>query len=99
MKIIIDIDDKLYKIIKDPKQLATMVHASRCAEAVENGMPLPKGHGRLGDLDKLEKDMKNSIKAGLWEEGYEKYGNINNVYDCVELVNCADTIIKADKEE
>ena len=47
MKVIIDIDDKLYGIIKDPKQLATMVHASRCAEAVENGIPIPKGHGRI----------------------------------------------------
>jgi hypothetical protein len=53
-------------------------------KAFKNATLLPKGHGRLGDLDKLEKDMKNYI--------------IFNVHDCVELVNCADTIIEADKE-
>ena len=53
---------------------------------------------RLGDLDELEKDMKNGIMAGLLEEGYERYTRIFNVADCIELVNCADTIIKADKE-
>ena len=85
MKIIIDIDDELYRIIKDPKQVPTMYHAGKIWNALENGTPIPKGYGRLGDLDKLEKDMKNMI--------------IFNVNDCVELVNCADTIIKADKEE
>lgn len=85
MKVIIDIDDKLYKIIKNPKQIPTMYHAGKIWNALKNGTPLPKGYGRLGDLDKLEKDMKNMI--------------IFNVNDCVELVNCADTIIKADKEE
>ena len=58
MKVIIDIDDKLYGIIKDPKQLATMVHASRCAEAVENGIPIPKGHGRIADIDKILEEMR-----------------------------------------
>jgi hypothetical protein len=58
MKVIIDIDEKLYKIIKDPKQLATMVHASRCAEAVENGIPIPKGHGRIADIDKMLEEMR-----------------------------------------
>lgn len=66
--------------------------------AIKNGTPLPKGHGRLGDLDALEKEIINGIKAGNYEEGYERYQHINDMDDCVECVNYADTIIEADKE-
>ena len=64
--------------------------------AMKNGTPLPKGHGRLGDLDALEKDMTNGIKAGNYEDGYDNYSHINNMDDCVECVKYADTIIEAD---
>lgn len=67
------------------------------AEAVSKGTPLPEGHGRIGDLDALEEEMANGIKAGNFEEGYEEYEHINNVDDCLECVRYADTIIEADK--
>ena len=66
--------------------------------AIKNGIPLPKGHGRLGDLDKLEKEIDGGVKAGLMIEGYENYSNINDVDDCLECVKYADAIIEADKE-
>jgi hypothetical protein len=59
---------------------------------------LPKGCGRLGDLDAVETEMINGIKAGNYEEGYETYGHINNMDDCVECVRFAPTIIEAEKE-
>ena len=65
---------------------------------IVNGVPLPKGHGRLGDLDALEKEMTNGINAGNYEEGYETFAHINNMDDCVECVKYADTIIEADKK-
>lgn len=64
---------------------------------IVHGIPLPKGHGRIGDLDALEEEMTNGIKAGNFEEGYEEYEHINNVDDCLECVKYADTIIEADK--
>jgi hypothetical protein len=67
------------------------------SEAVLNGTPLPKGHGRLGDLDALEKEIVNGIKAGNYEEGYETFAHINDMDDCVDCVRYADTIIEADK--
>lgn len=60
---------------------------------------LPKAHGRLGDLDAVEAEMINGIKAGNYEEGYERYGHVNNMNDCVECVKFAPTIIEADKAE
>lgn len=57
--------------------------------SVRNGTPLPKGHGRIGDLTKLynEIDARNKGK----DKG--KYTGI------LALVGFADTIIEADKED
>lgn len=93
MQVVITVSDDEYKAIMN--RIPPLYYA---AYLIQNGTPLPKGHGRLGDLDKLEKDMENGIMAGLLEEGYEKYTRIFNVDDCVERVQWADTIIEADKE-
>lgn len=66
---------------------------------IANGTPLPKGHGRLGDLDALEKEMIGGIRAGNFEEGYETFTHINDMNDCVECVRFADTIIEADNTD
>lgn len=65
---------------------------------IKNGTPLPKWHGRIGDLDVLEQDMINGIKAGNYEEGYEKFPHINDMDDCIECIKYADAIIEADNE-
>ena len=69
------------------------------AISIRTGTPLPEHHGRLGDLDALEKEIINGIKAGNYEEGYERYQNINNIDDCVECVRFADTIIEGSDSE
>jgi hypothetical protein len=66
--------------------------------AIKHGSQLPKGHGRIGDLDALEQEMINGIKAGNYEDGYDDYSHINNIDDCVVCVRCADAIIEADRE-
>ena len=67
-------------------------------KAVREGTVLPKGHGRLGDLDTLYGDVINGIKAGNYEEGYEEYGHINDMDDVLETIKYADVVIEADKE-
>lgn len=49
MQIVIEIDEKTYAIAKR-HGLYGYPHLSR---AIENGKPLPKGHGRLIDADDL----------------------------------------------
>ena len=66
--------------------------------AIKNGIQLPKGHGRLVDLDALETEMVNGIKAGCYEEGYETFAHINDMDDCLDCVKYADTIIPANEE-
>lgn len=36
--------------------------------------------------DKLVRDLECGIRAGNYEEGYEKYMHINTIDDCVETV-------------
>ena len=93
MKLIIDIHEKDYQSILNSGQVPYGVVC-----AIMNGTPLPKGHGRLGDLDALETEMVNGIHAGNYEEGYETFAHINNMDDCVDCVRYADAIIKADNE-
>ena len=102
MKIVIEIPDWIYEKFGyeySEKNLISKSTNDIILDAFCNGTPLPKGHGRLGDLDALEQEMINGIKAGNYEEGYEDYFNINSVDDCVECVRYADAIIEADKGE
>lgn len=98
MQIVIDIPKEQYE------NLAKIVNSGKeplgyCERVVMRGTPLQMGHGRLIDGDKLFSDMQNGIYAGLYEEGYEKYGHILNMDDCLEEVEAADTIIQADMEK
>ena len=52
------------------------------ASAIRNGIPLPKGHGRLIDADKL----------------ISSFPNYDGVSDVIKTINYTDTIIDADKE-
>lgn len=97
MKLVIDIDENYYEVIKHDVKVN---HSEfRPYKIIANGTPLLKGHGRLGDLDALEKEMIGGIKKGNYEEGYEEFLSINNVDDCVDCVKYADTIIEADTGE
>jgi hypothetical protein len=53
------------------------------------GTPLPKGHGRLVDGDKLFSYIETGIHVGF----------LDDRYDCLEEVKAAPTIIPEDKEE
>ena len=50
------------------------------------------------NLDALETEMVNGIRAGNYEESYDHYTHINNMDDCVDCVKYADTIVEADTE-
>ncbi len=56
-------------------------------QGIKNGTPLPKGHGRLGDLDALREEVSS------W--GMNDYEPSN----FIDEIDRADTIIGADKEQ
>lgn len=82
MKIVIDIPDEEYENVKK---------ASGCynfGEAIVNGTPLPKGHGRLGDLSKIYVELN---EAQI--EGTEEYKGLG---EAKQMICDAPTIIEAD---
>lgn len=103
IELVIKLSEEEYKYIKGIQFCTLGIRGgkgllSKILNAVRTGTPLPKGHGRIGDLDALERDMIGGIKAANFEEGYADYAHINNVDDCVDCVRYADTIIDADRE-
>ena len=49
MKIVIDIPDRIYKISQS--RTLNITDAEILEKALRSGIPLPKGHGRLKDVD------------------------------------------------
>lgn len=85
MEILIDIPDNVYNDIKSGKNIITNISL--------NGTPLPKGHGKLVDVEQAKKFLYEEIEL-LHDDG---------LYDCFsriidDMYNELHTIIEADKE-
>lgn len=81
-----------YDAIKTKEEKKQVEEKFNVVLAIKNGTPLPKGHGRLGDIDKLIKEVEHFHKC---PNGH------SDVYDEAMIINFLDnapTIIKADKE-
>ena len=83
MEIVIKIPEELYKQITVEK-LYFLEDGENLCTAVENGTPLPKGHGRLIDGDAFGKELHRYTEAPY------QYA--------LKVFNDAPTIIEADKE-
>lgn len=62
--------------------------------AIKNGKPLPKGHGRLGDLDIIKKEMQNYHDDCAKTSKYTRLG----FETAMAVVEDAHTIIPTDTE-
>ncbi len=80
MQIVIDIDEDYVEIIN--KNGAS----NYTEEVIQNGTPLPKGHGKIGDLDALREEVSS------W--GMNDY----EPSDFTDAIDQAPTIIEADKD-
>ena len=92
MKLIIDIPDNIYDAIKEAQSIISGQRSGKTllqilVNSVENGTPLPKGHGRLIDADRL-RSMYSINRA-----------NFNTVVGIQKWVDNAPTIIEADKAD
>lgn len=93
-----EVKEKFDNATKDDIYGSYYDYNSVIGNAIKNGTPLPEGHGDLIDRSKLLVELECGIRAGNYEEGYEKYPHINDMDDCFDTVKYADTIIEADKE-
>jgi hypothetical protein len=92
MQIVIDIPDYDYRQIKEYYEKNDIVEATY--SYIYHGTPLPKGHGRIMDVDKILKKM---------EEREEQLKDDRSMYEtsCVETAidMFGETIIEAEGSE
>ena len=89
MEIVIKIDDEDYKRIQNIDVFDGLT--SRAYSAIRNGTPLPKGHGRLIDVNDLLDDIN------LEDNDYNRDVNTGEIIT-LENIDRIPTIIEADKE-
>lgn len=83
MKIVIDIPNWLYNAMLEHRE---PIYSQSLGDAVRDGIPLPKGHGRLIDADELRCENAD----------FDTYNDYCTMFD--EIDN-APTIIEADEIE
>ena len=101
MKIVIDIPEELYKRIPTKEYIGYMDMSDwqKIIMSVSNGTPLPEGHGRLIDADKIANEL-NDLKNGWDRYGDEYESGRYESYDyAVDSIEGAFTIIEADNAE
>lgn len=97
MQVVIDIDEKLYERITVEKEYYLEDGEYLCS-AIKNGTPLRKGHGRIGDLDKLDNRLKR-----MQSRHADPLDATGNAIACGialarDVIDNAPKIIGADKE-
>ena len=98
MKLIIDISEETYNAVIDDEWIDSE-YINNIINSIQNGTPLPKEHGRLGDLDKLERIMyrkafETDSDMQKWDSGcWIRYKMFENSMEEMP------TIIEADKGE
>lgn len=104
MQIVIDIPEEIYEEIKATKSIYRTGAKVLC-NAIVNGKPIPKGHGRLIDVNELIKSMDSWDKFGYSAQyGLERLCKDDKEYvpyvhyeDMVTAITNAPTIIEADE--
>lgn len=84
MQIAINISEEIYEEIKTTKSIYRTGAKVLC-NAIVNGMPLPKGHGTLKDVD----NIKTAFPTG-------EYVRTESL---IATIDHEDTIIEADKTD
>lgn len=96
IELVIKIPNSLYANLS--KIANGSIASKRILDCVKNGTPLPKGHGRIGDLDRLIQTMKERND----DNGGEPLNAVDRGYDLAyqhmvkEAEECV--IIEADTE-
>ena len=112
MQIVIDIDKEDYEKIKKTsfvENTEIMFNQSledrkntmmlfRVIDAIKNGTPLPKGHGRLIDADKIAEGFEWLEKVTNESSIVERAQHCK-LMECIRIIDNAPTIIEADRDE
>ena len=97
MQIVINVPEEYYDLLKgfdDEKCSMDML-------LIKHGTPLPKGHGRLKDVDALKTSYGLECATKYGNESKEQLENSYStmmLYEIADMLDYAPTIIEADKE-
>lgn len=94
MKVIIDIPEKAYELLKSKSELDNIAES-----IIANGTPLPKGHGRLIDADDLIQDIIDDNQLCIFNSESERIVHDEMVNFAIDRLADCSTIIEADKSE
>ena len=68
MKMVVDIDENLYRAVKNPN-VDSGYCANECYNVIQHGIPLPKGYGDLIDRKEL---LKQPMDKANYPSNYVK---------------------------
>ena len=98
MKLVIDISKNVYEFACGYPDTLLSVYA----HAIKNGTPLPKGHGRLVDVDLLSTTITEQYPKNYMNEpelsGTAAHFSLRHILQILNSESCVPTIIEADKE-
>ena len=91
MKLVIDIPKHIYDCVIGRTVLLS--HMDGMCKAIEEGVPLPKGHGRLKDVDAFI----SKVKADREHSAYSRSWTADDVLNALDN-SYAPTIVAANSE-
>ena len=99
MQLVIDIPEDLYKGIEGQDgSLETEYICDKLMKAIDNGTPLPKGHGKLKDENEIFECIRNRVKNLMNDRQFRKYRkDIDLLGTIPHIRNEVKTIIGADR--
>ena len=105
MQIVIEIDENVFtRLFDNGTEDYTIVNDDlfKIAKSIRKGTPLPKGHGKLGDLDKLKQKIEMGDDNIMEEDWYKLYDNIiseiDNAHAIIEAHNQIFNKYKVDED-
>ena len=98
MEIVINIPEEVYNKLPEAELGSNVV--ADVLEAVENGTPLPKGHGRLKDEDEIVKAIEDRVEFLRKNDAvFMRLRKDIDILGCIPKIRReVPTIIEADKE-
>lgn len=91
MQIVIDITEDTYNFACDKDAFLTPVFEKEIRNAIQSGILLPKGHGRLIDADKVLNELKSMKVTDKKDQQSIRFANI--------ILENTSAIIEAEKED
>ena len=102
MQIIIDMTDNIYtELTKTGENEINLGILLALREAVRQGKPLPKGHGKLKDENEIVKAIQDRVEFLRKNDAiFMRLRKDIDILGCIPKIRCeVPTIIEADKEQ